>query len=127
MNIVILMGRLTKDPEIRATQSGDQVASFTLAVPKGKDATNFFRCTAFGQTATFLEKYGRQGVKFVTEGRLDVNKWEKDGQKHEMTYVIVNRCEFAESKVAAQQKPEPKKSDEWVDVPADLDDELPFN
>lgn len=127
MNVVILMGRLTKDPEIRATQSGDQVASFTLAVPKGKDATNFFRCTAFGRTAEFLEKYGRKGTKFITEGQLDINKWEKDGQKHEVPCIIVNRCEFAESKNSQPEpKPEPKK-DELVDVPADLDDELPFN
>ena len=127
MNIVILMGRLTKDPEIRATRSGESVAGFDLAVPRGADTTDFFKCSAFGRTAEFLEKYGRKGTKFVVQGALRNDEYEKDGKKYKSTNIVVNRCEFAESKNAQPEpKPEPKK-DDWMDVRADLTDDLPFN
>lgn len=129
MNLAILMGRLTKDPEIRATRSGETVAGFDLAVPRGTDTTDFFKCSAFGKTAEFLEKYGHKGTKFVVQGSIRTDEYEKDGKKCKVANIVVNRCEFAESKGAAQPepKPEPKKNDEWVDVPQGIEEELPFN
>ena len=109
MNKVILMGRLTRDPEIRYSQndSSMRVARFTLAVDRrfkrDNEATaDFIGCVAFGRTAEFLERFFRQGSKIVVEGRIQTGSYTKqDGTKVYTTDVVVENAEFAESKAAA--------------------------
>lgn len=129
MNKVIMMGRLTKDPEIRATQSGTSIAHFSLAVDRrfkkeGDASADFFNCTTFGKQAEFCEKYLKKGTKILLSGRIENSTYtNKDGQKVTATGIVVEEVEFAESK-KAEEKTEEKKTD-WV--PADdLDNELPF-
>ena len=119
MNKAILMGRLTRDPDVR--QAGEtQVAKYTLAVDRRfkKDEADFIRCVVFGKGAEFAEKYLHQGTKVVVSGRIQTGSYDdKDGKKVYTTDVIVEDQEFAESKKAAV-------NDDFIDV---KDDEgLPF-
>jgi len=146
MNKVILMGRLTRDPEIRYSQgeSATAVARFTLAVDRrfrrqGDDQTaDFISCVAFGKTAEFAEKYLHQGTKVVGCGRIQTGSYtNKDGQRVYTTDVILEEVEFAESKNAASQnvggftqtsRPEPSQAvDGFMNIPDGIDEELPFN
>lgn len=132
MNKTILMGRLTKDAEIR--YNGDKgVARFTLAVDRrfkreGDEQTaDFISCVAFGKTAEFLEKFGNKGTKFITEGRIQTGSYtNKDGQKVYTTDVVVENVEFAESKNTNSQ-PAPQTDADGFINPDDIDEELPFN
>ena len=109
MNKVMLMGRLTRNPDIRYSQGENSmaVARFTLAVDRrfkrDNDATaDFISCVAFGKTAEFFEKYTHQGTKVVVEGRIQTGSYVKqDGTKVYTTDVVVENVEFAESKAAA--------------------------
>lgn len=109
MNKVILMGRLTRDPDIRYSQNDNQisVARFTLAVDRRfkRDAdqtADFISCVAFGKTAEFFERFMKQGTKVVVEGRIQTGSYTRqDGQKVYTTDVVVENAEFAESKAAA--------------------------
>lgn len=100
MNTVILIGRLTKDPQV-ATRGETKVARYTLAVDrrtKEKEA-DFISCVCFGRSADFAEMYLHQGTKIVVEGRIQTGSYtNKDGQKIYTTDVVVNSHEFAESK-----------------------------
>lgn len=111
MNKVILMGRLTRDPDIRGGQSDGSttVARFTLAVDRrfkreGNDQTaDFISCVAFGRTADFMERYTHQGTKLVIEGRIQTGSYTgRDGNKVYTTDVVAENVEFAESKAASQ-------------------------
>ncbi|MBQ3599618.1 MAG: single-stranded DNA-binding protein [Lachnospiraceae bacterium] len=142
MNKVILMGRLTRDPEVRYT-SGENalaVARFSLAVDRrfkrqGDDQTaDFISCVTFGKTAEFVEKYLRQGTKITVSGRIQTGSYtNKDGQKVYTTDVVLDEVEFAESKNASnggEQVPGkmPTDADGFMNIPDGLsDDELPFN
>lgn len=102
MNKVMLIGRLTKDPELRYTQGGTAVASFTIAVDrrfsKEKEA-DFINCVAWQKTAEFISQYFRKGSKIVVEGRLQTRSYEvEDGSRRWATEVVVEQCEFADSK-----------------------------
>lgn len=96
MNQVILIGRLTKDPEVRQTQAGSEIAKYTLAVDRFGDGTDFINCTAFGKTAEFAEKYLTKGMKVAVSGRIQTGKYEKDGRTVYTTDVIVNNQEPCE-------------------------------
>ena len=127
MNTCIMMGRLTRDPEIRYTSDNKAVASFSLAVDRrfkrdGDPDADFFNCTAFGKTAEFVEKYLKKGTKILIEGHLQNDTYEKDGQKKTVTKILIDSCEFAESKSASQgnDTPAPKTQEKA------LLDELPF-
>ena len=99
MNRAILSGRLTKDAEIRYTQTNEKVASFTLAVDRiGSEEADFINCIAFKKTAEFIEKYLSKGRKILALGRINTNSYEKDGKKVYTTNVIVEQVEFADSK-----------------------------
>lgn len=132
MNKVILMGRLTRDPEIRYSQgqNGEQmaVARFSLAVDrraKGEASADFPNCVAFGKTAEFIEKFFRQGMKVALEGRLQTGKYtNKDGQTVYTTDVIVENVEFAESKKAAEESA--PASAGFVNIPDGIEADLPF-
>ncbi len=133
MNNVVLMGRLTKDPDIRVATTGGgelKVARFTLAVDRrfkkdGEQAADFISCVSFGKTAEFIEKYGKKGTKFIIEGRIQTGSYtNKDNQKVYTTDVVVESVEFAESKKEAATNP-PADSDDFVNVDFE-NDELPF-
>jgi len=144
MNRVILMGRLTRDPNISYSQGGDNmaIARFTLAVDRrgkrqdGADqqTADFIGCVAFGRQAEFSEKYLRQGTKVVVTGRIQTGSYtNKDGQKVYTTDVVLDDIEFAESKGnndsnSATSKPEQGKDmgDGFMSVPDGLSEELPF-
>ncbi len=106
MNKVILMGRLTRDPDVRYSQNENStaVARFTLAVDRRykkdeQQSADFIGCVAFGKTAEFFEKYIKQGTKVCLEGRIQTGNYtNKDGQKVYTTDVVVENVEFAESK-----------------------------
>ena len=145
MNKVILMGRLTRDPEVRYSQgeSSLAIARFTLAVDRrfkrdNEQSADFISCVAFGKTAEFFEKYTHQGTKLVVEGRIQTGSYtNKDGQKVYTTEVVVENTEFAESKNSSGEgsytssaRPEPINAagDGFMNIPDGVDDEgLPFN
>lgn len=141
MNKAILMGRLTRDPEIRYSQGENPVAvaRFTLAVERrmkkdGEDNADFIRCVAFGKTAETIEKYVFQGKKIVIEGRIQTGSYtNQDGVKVYTTDIVVESMEFAESRRAEEAgnavRPEPATDkDGFMNVPDGVEDDgLPFN
>ena len=143
MNKVILMGRLTRDPDIRYSQGerATAVARYTLAVTRsykreGEPDADFINCVAFGRTAEFAERYFRQGIRIVISGRIQTGSYvNKDGVKVYTTDVIVDEQEFAESKAASENsiqaapKPEPSSAagDGFMNIPDGIDEELPFS
>ena len=146
MNKVILMGRLTRDPEVRYSQgdSASAVARYTLAVDRrfkrdGEQSADFINCVAFGRTAEFAERYLRQGVKIAVTGRIQTGSYtNRDGVKVYTTDVVIEEQEFAESKAASgasnssyQASPAPSPSvdigDGFMNIPDGIDEELPFS
>ena len=140
MNKVILMGRLTRDPEVRYSQgeSAITIAKYTLAVDRrfrreGSDQTaDFIGCVAFGKQAEFAEKYFHQGIKIVITGRIQTGSYtNKDGQRVYTTDVVVEEQEFAESKAASSQSTAPEgqavSDDGFMNIPDGIDAELPFS
>ena len=147
MNKVILMGRLTRDPEVRYSQSGDgqlALARYTIAVDRrfrrdgDQQTADFISCVAFGRQGEFAEKYLHQGTKILVEGRIQTGSYtNKDGNKVYTTEVVVENSEFAESKANASntsnggfQKSEPTSSvgEGFINIPDGVEDEgLPFN
>ena len=135
MNLVILMGRTTKEIDLRYTaQSNIPVARFTLAVDRSytkqgeEKKTDFISCVAFGRLAENLEKYIRKGRRIVIEGRIQVDSYDRDDRsKVYSTSVIVERFHFADSKLGeqAQEVSQPVPEMDGFE-PLDSDDELPF-
>ena len=148
MNKVILMGRLTRDPEARYS-SGENalaIARYTLAVDRrfhkdNEASADFIGCVAFGKGGEFAEKYLRQGTKIVVTGRIQTGSYtNREGQKVYTTEVVVEDQEFAESKAASQNNsqtsagnrqqpppPMPTDKDGFMQIPDGIDEELPFN
>ena len=135
MNKIILCGRLTADTEIRYSNDGKAVARFNFAVNRrfkrdGDPEADFFQCVAFGKIAETLEKCSvRKGTKLLLDGEMRNNNYEKDGVKHYGMQVVVNSFEFCESKGSSgQATPQPQTdSDGLMNIPADIDEELPFS
>ena len=154
MNSVVLMGRLTRDPEVRYS-SGDNplaIARYTLAVDRrfkrdGEPTADFIRCVAFGRSAEFAEKYFHQGIKIAVSGRIQTGSYQnRDGNTVYTTEVVVENQEFAESKAASDSSraafqssspaparapmPEPEAEapdDDFMNIPEGIDEDLPFN
>ena len=144
MNKIILMGRLTRDPEIRYTQ-GDSpltIARYSIAVDRrfrrnGESETDFFNCTAFGKQAEFVERYLKQGTKVLITGRVQNDNYtNKDGQKVYSVQIITEEIEFAESKnssagndfqPAGRPDPTAAAGDGFMNIPDGIEEELPFN
>ena len=140
MNKVILMGRLTADPEVNysAGENATAFGRYTLAVDrrfkKDGDATaDFIRCVTFGKSAEFAKNYFHKGIKIAVEGRIQTGSYtNKDGQKVFTTDVIVENQEFAESKNASgggtttTQNSNASVDDGFMNIPEGLDEELPF-
>ena len=147
MNKVILMGRLTRDPEVRYSQGegASAVARYSLAVDRrfkrdGEPTADFLNCVAFGKAAEFAERYFRQGTKIVVTGRIQTGSYtNRDGVKVYTTDIVVEEQEFAESKAASgsttgdsyQASPAPSPSvdigDGFMNIPEGIDEELPFS
>ena len=155
MNKVVLMGRLTRDPDIRYSngETATAVARFTLAVDRrfgrkdGEQTADFIGCVAFGRTAEFAEKYLRQGVKVAASGRIQTGSYtNREGQKVYTTDVVLDDIEFAESNSTSdanrggmgmgggyQAAPAPAPGpmgaagDGFMNIPDGIDEELPFN
>lgn len=147
MNKVILMGRLTRDPEMKYSQGANQtaIARYTLAVDRrfkrqNDDQTaDFIPCVVFGKGAEFAENYLHQGIKIVVTGRIQTGSYtNKEGQRVYTTDVIVEEQEFAESKnassgggfnQAAPSRPEPTAAagDGFMNIPDSIDEDLPFS
>lgn len=130
MNKAILMGRLTKDPEVRYTNGGKTIGSFSIAVDRrfkseGQPEADFFTCVTFGKQAEFVEKYLKKGTKILLSGQIQNNNYEKDGVKHYNTQIVVDEIEFAESKRSQSEEPS-SKDDGFMAIPDDVGDELPF-
>lgn len=136
MNKVILMGRLTADPEVRYTTDQKAVGTYTLAVDRrvarnnGERTADFIRCVCWEKKAEFAEKYLRKGTKIVITGRIQTGSYkDKDGRTVYTTDVVVEDQEFAESKKAEGEQTTTGQptAEQWVSVPEGIDEELPFN
>jgi single-strand DNA-binding protein len=151
MNKVILMGRLTRDPEVRYSQGGENplaIARFTLAVDRrfkrdGEATADFINCVAFGRQAEHAERFYRQGLKVVITGRIQTGSYtNKDGVKVYTTDIVVEEQEFAESKAVSDAnaggfRPAPTPApapapvsdagDGFMNIPDGIDEELPFS
>ena len=148
MNKVILMGRLTRDPEVRYSQGDNSmaIARYTLAVDRrfnrnnDENTADFIGCVAFGKSGEFAEKYFRKGTKILVTGRIQTGSYtNRDGVKVYTTDVVVEDQEFAESKNSnsgggssfmgsAHSAPEPSGAgDGFINIPDGIDEELPFN
>lgn len=147
MNKVMLIGRLVRDPDVKTSQSGVVVARYTLAVDRrfkkdGEQSADFIGCIAFGKAAEFAEKYFTKGIRIAVVGRIQTGSYEnKDGQKVYTTDVVVEENEFTESKRvtgenATQSGGTPAVAitpanaigpDGFMNIPDDIDEELPFD
>jgi single-strand DNA-binding protein len=147
MNKAILMGRLTRDPEVRYSQGETPlaIARYTLAVDRrynrngDENTADFINCVAFGKTGEFAEKYYRKGTKILVSGRIQTGSYtNKDGVKVYTTEVVVEEQEFAESKNSSsnggsdngsyQPSSAPMSAgDGFMNIPDGIDEELPFN
>lgn len=136
---MILVGRLTKDPEVRYTDGGLSIARFSIAVDRrfkkdGEQAADFPNVVAFGKTAEFIEKYFNKGMRIGLSGRIQTGSYtNNDGNKMYTTDVIAEEVEFVESKGSQSQgqvtRPEPslaQANDGFMNIPDDLEEELPF-
>lgn len=141
MNKVVLMGRLTKDPEVRYTQGENSmaIARYTLAVDRrfkrdGQDGADFISCVVFGKGGEFAEKYLKKGIKIAVTGRIQTGSYtNKDGVKVYTTDVIVEEQEFAESKAQSNQNTQNNtqntqdgEMDGFMNIPEGIDESLPF-
>ena len=149
MNKVILMGNLTRDPEIRYSQGENSlaIARFSIAVNRrfsrqGDTETDFFNCTAFGKQAEFVEKYFKQGSRMLLTGRVQNDNYtNKNGERVYSVQIMADEIEFAERKSTADANasrgasnfgggaPEPAMAadDDFMNIPDGIDEELPFN
>lgn len=142
MNKVVLMGRLTRDPEVRYSQGENPlaIARFTLAVDRrfrrdGEQSADFINCVVFGRSAEFAEKYFRQGMRVSVSGRIQTGSYtNRDGVKVYTTDVVVEEQEFADNKGDREgMQPIPEKSfgrepgDGFMDIPDGIEEELPFH
>lgn len=143
MNKVIMMGRLTKDPEVRyGGPSNTAIARFSIAVDRrfkreGQPDTDFFNCTAFGKLGEFVEKYLKKGVKIVLDGELQNNNYtNKEGKMVYDNRIIANSIEFAESKKASAENSgtsyeapsgDGDISDDFMSIPDGVEEELPWS
>lgn len=144
MNKVELVGRLTRDPEVRYTtrESANVIARFSVAVNRrfknaeGNYDADFINCVAFGKTAEFIEKYFRKGMAIGLTGRIQTGSYtNKDGQKVYTTDVVVEETEFVESKSNGNAIGTPNtpsnsgvsSNDGFMNIPDGIDEELPFN
>lgn len=128
INKAILMGRLTRDPELRHTGSGTAVCSFSIAINTGSgenQTTDFVNCVAWNKTAEFVSKYFTKGRMIVVVGRISTRSWEgQDGKKNYATEVVASEVSFGESKRSADTSEDITADDDFVTL--DAPDDVPF-
>lgn len=132
-----MMGRLTRDPEIRYStgENPTAIARYTLAINRltkskreGELGVDFIRCVAFGKPAEFAEQYLYKGIKIAVTGRIQTGSYtNQDGQKVYTTDVVIESQEFCESKSASSPSSNPTPGNGFMNIPAGIDEELPFN
>lgn len=137
MNKVILIGRLTRDPDVRYSAGAEQkcIARYTLAVDRGYKAkdgesnADFIPCVAFGKLGEFAEKYLKQGTKIAISGHIQTGSYtNKDGNKVYTTDVIIDGQEFVEKRAdSSSPAVENTSNGGFMDIPDDIQEELPFN
>lgn len=135
MNRVILMGRLTRDPEVRYTagEEAKAIARYTLAIDRrfkreGEATADFINCVAFGRQAEFAEKYFRQGIKILVTGRIQTGSYtNKEGRKVYTTDIVVEEQEFAEKKTEESKPAAETDPDGFMNIPDGIDEDLPFS
>lgn len=141
MNSVQLVGRFTRDPEVRYSDGGSTIARFSLAVDRRFKSENgptadFPNCVAFGKTAEFIERYFRKGMRIGVQGRIQTGSYtNQDGNKVYTTDVVIESCEFVENKNTQQNSDENEgfgghgepSADGFINIPDGIDEELPFN
>ena len=132
MNKVILIGRLTRDPEIRTAQDGLTIARYSLAIDRQtkEKQVDFFRCVTFGKNAEFVERYLKKGTKVAVTGRLQSGSYtDRDGRKVYTVEVVTENHEFVESKAAAERNEQQieTSADGFMNIPDGIDEELPFS
>lgn len=136
MNKVILMGRLTRDPDIRYTQGNEPmcIARYSLAVDRRKgrnsdeQGADFINCVAFGRLGEIAERYLHKGMKMCVSGRIQTGSYtDKDGRKVYTTDVILDNQEFAESRQSAAETTQPNVGDGFMDIPDGAEDGLLFS
>ena len=124
INKVILMGRLTRDPELRYTGNGTAVCSFNIAINNGtgeSQTTDFISCTAWNKTAEFVNKYFTKGRMIIVFGSIRTRSWEgKDGKKNYATEVVASEVSFGESKKDTSLTTEVAEEFEQIEAPEDL-------
>ena len=131
MNKVILIGRITRDPEIRVANEGNYIARYSLAVDRrfkkdGEQSADFINCVAFGKQGEFADKFLRKGMKIAVVGRIQTGSYRnKDGQTVYTTDVIVEEHEFCESKSSTSQS-ETSTSNGWDNIPDSVNEMLPW-
>ena len=124
MNLVVLIGNLVKDVELKATTLGKEVCSFTLAVQRsyknteGKYDSDFINCIAYGKTAEMISKYTKKGDKLSVEGRISTRNYEKDGKKVYVTEILVSNIGFLTMR--KETKETPKQEEKQTDVYAEF-------
>lgn len=133
MNKVILMGRLTREPEVSSSASGTTFARFSIAVDRrfkkeGEPDADFFNCSAFSKTAEFVERYLKKGTKVVVTGRLQNNNYtNKEGQKVYDVRIMVEEIEFAESKNSSESSDSGSADvTDFINIAPDIVEPLPF-
>ena len=131
INKVILMGRLTREPELRHLETDKSVCGFTIAIDNGygdNKRTDFVNCVAWNKTAEFISKYFAKGKMIIVIGRIATRSWEtQDGHKRYVTEVIANEVNFGETKAACQTGTQQSMQDDNDFIPLDEnDDDLPF-
>lgn len=130
MNLIVIMGRFTRDPETRFSQDGKAVTRADIAVNRrfkqeGQPEADFFSVVAFGKTAEFMEKYFRKGMKAVITGELRNNNYtDREGVKYYGNNIVISTIEFAESKRTETPQDD---GDGFMNIPENIDEELPFN
>ena len=129
VNKVVLMGRITADPEMKQTNNGTSVVQFSVAVNRkyDREKTDFIDCTAFGKSADFIGKYFRKGSSIIVFGNIQVESFkDKDGNNRRSVRVIVDEVDFGESKANKQEETETEAvvGNMFVDMSSDV--ELPF-
>jgi single-strand binding protein len=132
MNHWIGIGRLTRDPEVRYTQSGKAIASFTLAIDRrrstdGNQQADFISCVAWEKTAEVISQYVSKGQKIAVEGRIQTRSYDKDGRKVYVTEVIVQSMEFCDSKGSGTSSAAPPEQQGMFEGSrAVADSDIPF-
>lgn len=127
MNQIIISGRITNNPELKVTANGKYVISFSLAVTRDKENTDFINCVAFGKTAELINQYTEKGNRIMVNGSLRVDNYEVDGKKQYRTYVLVSNIDIIDFKGKKEDTKE--KADKFFDNAQGItinEDDLPF-